>query len=136
MVFKAARHFQWYFNYIVMVSFISGGNRSTQRKSLTCRKSLTNFITKCCIDCTSPWAVFKLTTLVVIDADCTGSCESNFHTIMTAPFLLWKESLNTYTIVNSSSNINIWTTTSPWTIEHKKATAYGVGNPGPGLEQT
>jgi len=30
---------------------------------------------------------FKLTTLVVIDTDCTGSCKSNYHmiTIMTAP---------------------------------------------------
>jgi len=28
--------------YIVMVSFIGGGNRNTQRKPLTCRKSLTN----------------------------------------------------------------------------------------------
>jgi len=27
------------------VSFIVGGNRSTSRKPLTCRKSLTNFIT-------------------------------------------------------------------------------------------
>ena len=33
------RHFQQY------VSFIGGGNRSTCRKPLTCRKSLTNFIT-------------------------------------------------------------------------------------------
>jgi len=33
------RHFQ---QYIVAVSFIGGGNR---RKPLTCRKSLTNFIT-------------------------------------------------------------------------------------------
>jgi hypothetical protein len=31
-----------YFSYIVAVSFIGGENR---RKSLTCRKSLTNFIT-------------------------------------------------------------------------------------------
>jgi len=30
---------------ILAVSFIGGGNRSTQRKSPTCRKSLTNFIT-------------------------------------------------------------------------------------------
>jgi len=29
----------------VVVSFIGGGNRSTQRKPPTCRKSLTNFIT-------------------------------------------------------------------------------------------
>jgi hypothetical protein len=27
------------------VSFIGGGNRNTRRKPLTCRKSLTNFIT-------------------------------------------------------------------------------------------
>ena len=45
-------HFQQYFSdniiYIMAVSFIShngGGNRNTRRKSLTCRKSLTNFIT-------------------------------------------------------------------------------------------
>jgi hypothetical protein len=38
-------HFQQYFSYIVAVSFIVGGNRSTWRKPPTCRKSLTNFIT-------------------------------------------------------------------------------------------
>ena len=26
---------------------------------------------------------FKLTTLVMIDTDCTGSCKSNYHTITT-----------------------------------------------------
>ena len=36
---------QQYFSYIVAVSFIGGGNQSTQRKPQTCRKSLTNFIT-------------------------------------------------------------------------------------------
>ena len=36
------RHFQQYSSYIVVVSFISGGNRSTQKKPLT------NFITYCC----------------------------------------------------------------------------------------
>jgi hypothetical protein len=41
MVFK--HHFQQYFSYIVAVSFIGGGNRGTQRKPLTCRKSLTKF---------------------------------------------------------------------------------------------
>ena len=39
------RHFQQYVSYNVAVSFIGGGNRSTQRKPPTCRKSLTNFIT-------------------------------------------------------------------------------------------
>jgi hypothetical protein len=38
-------HFQQYFSYIMAVGFIDGGNRNTQRKPLTCRKSLTNFIT-------------------------------------------------------------------------------------------
>jgi hypothetical protein len=32
-------------NYIVAVSFISGGNQRILRKPPTCRKSLTNFIT-------------------------------------------------------------------------------------------
>jgi hypothetical protein len=36
---------QQYFSYFVAVSFIGGGNQSSQRKPLTCRKSLTNFIT-------------------------------------------------------------------------------------------
>ena len=31
--------------FIVAVSFIGGGNQSTQRKPPTCRKSLTSFIT-------------------------------------------------------------------------------------------
>ena len=33
-----------YFSYIVGVSFIGGGNRSTRRKTLTCHKLLANFI--------------------------------------------------------------------------------------------
>ena len=69
---------------IVQVSFIGGGNQSTQRKAQTCHKSLTNFITKCCIEYTSPWAGFELTKLVVIGTDCTGSCKSNYQTIMTS----------------------------------------------------
>ena len=67
------RHFQQYFRYIMKVSFIGGGNWSTRRKPQTCRKSLTNCITQCCIDHTLPYVgLFVLTTLVVIDTDCTG----------------------------------------------------------------
>jgi len=43
--------------YIVAVTLISGGNRSTRstrRKPPTCHKSLTYFITQCCIENTSP----------------------------------------------------------------------------------
>ena len=31
--------------------------------------------------CTSPWSRFELTTSVMIDTDCKGSCKSNYHTI-------------------------------------------------------
>ena len=37
-------HFQQYFSFILAVSFIGGGNRTTRRKPPTCRKSLRNFI--------------------------------------------------------------------------------------------
>jgi hypothetical protein len=39
------RNFQQYFSYTTAVSFFGGENWSTQRKPLTCHKSLTNFIT-------------------------------------------------------------------------------------------
>ena len=42
MVFNATKQ---YFSYIMVVSFIGGGNQSNWRKPLICRKSLTNFIT-------------------------------------------------------------------------------------------
>jgi hypothetical protein len=45
MAYGDSRHFQKYFSYILVVSFIGGGNRSTQRKPPTFCKSLTNFIT-------------------------------------------------------------------------------------------
>jgi len=51
------------------------------RKPLTALKSLTNFITLCCIEYTLPWGGFKLTTLVVIGSDCKGKV--NYHTIIT-----------------------------------------------------
>ena len=81
--FGAQYHFQQYFSYIVAVNFNGGGNRRTRRKPLTHRKSLTNFITKCCIEYTSPWMGFELTTLAVSGTDCTDSCKSNYHMIMT-----------------------------------------------------
>jgi hypothetical protein len=63
-------------SYIVVVSFNGWGNR---RKPPTCRKSPANFITYSCIEYTSPWTGFKLTTLVVIDTDCI--CSVNTSTI-------------------------------------------------------
>ena len=72
-----------YFNYIMAVCFIGGGNRSTQRIQPTCYKSLTKFNTICCIEFTSPLAEFELTILVMIGTDCICSCKSNYHTITT-----------------------------------------------------
>jgi hypothetical protein len=45
LVYGVQCHFQQYISYIVVVSFIGGGNWNTRRKLLTCGKSLTNFIT-------------------------------------------------------------------------------------------
>jgi hypothetical protein len=63
VVYGVHRNFQQYFSYIVVVSFIGGGNWKIRRKPPTCRKSLTNVITKCCIEFTSP---------VVMGTDCIG----------------------------------------------------------------
>ena len=91
------------FSYIMAVSIIGGGNRSIRRKTLTCRKSLTNFITQCCIEQSAPCAGFELTTLVVIGSVCTGSCKSNYHTIMTTTAPKNKE-YSTSVIQSAKSN--------------------------------
>ena len=54
---------------MVVVSFIGGGNRSSQRKQLTCRKSLTMRMLH----------RVQLTNLVVIGTDCTGSVKFKYH---------------------------------------------------------
>jgi hypothetical protein len=41
-----------------------------------------------------PWAWFELTTLVVIGTDCTCSCKSNYHPIMTTTALVLYKSLS------------------------------------------
>ena len=54
--------------YIVAVSFIGGGNRSTwKKKPPTCHVAL---------------AEFELTTLAVMDTDCIGSFKSNYQAII------------------------------------------------------
>jgi len=53
----------------------------------TCRKSLTNFITWCCIEDTSAWAGYEITTLVVKGTACISNYKSNYHTITTVSFL-------------------------------------------------
>jgi len=82
MVYGVWPHFQQYFSYIVAVSFICGGNRSTWRKPPTCHKS-NKLYHIMFIEYTSPWTGFELTTLVVIDTDCICRCKSNYHIIAT-----------------------------------------------------
>ena len=67
----------------MVVSFIGGGSLSTRRKPSICYNSLTNLITKCYIEYTSPWAGFDLTTSAVICTDCTCSFKSNYDAITT-----------------------------------------------------
>jgi hypothetical protein len=76
------------------VSFIGGGQRSTWRKPPTYLKSLSNFITLCCIKYTLACVGFELTTLVVIGIDCICSHESNYHMISTtmATSTCWRRS--------------------------------------------
>jgi len=62
------------FNNISVILWL--GNMSTQIKPPTYCKSLSNFITKNCIECTSR---FELTTSVAIGTDSTGSWKSNYH---------------------------------------------------------
>jgi hypothetical protein len=46
---------------------------------------------KCCIEYTSPWVEFELTTFVMIgnSTDCIGSCISNYHTMKTTTALCY-----------------------------------------------
>ena len=70
-------HFQQYFIYIVQVSFIGGGNRSTQ-DTTTNLPQVTDKLHHIMLH----RAGFEFT-LVVIGTDCIGSCKSNYHMIMT-----------------------------------------------------
>ena len=81
-----SKEFQQYFSYIMTISFIGGGNQSTQRKPPTCHKSLTHFITQCCIEYTS-W----------IGTESIDSCKSKYHTISTTTTLVWPLSKNDIT---------------------------------------
>ena len=83
-------------NILVEVSFIGLGNRNAHRKPPSCRKSLTNIITKCFIECIPSWYGFQLTTLVVTGTDCIGCCKSTYNTITTALFMCFKITVHIY----------------------------------------
>ena len=77
-----------------MVSFIGGGNRSTRRKL---RPTANHwqiyhiFLYRVHL----VWSGFELTTLVVIDIDCIGSCKPIYHTATGSYHIgLFKETIN------------------------------------------
>ena len=76
-------NFQQYFSYLVVLTFIGGGNRSTRRKPPTFRKWLIKPYHILLYRVHLTLAGFELTTLVVIGTECTDSCKSNYHTITT-----------------------------------------------------
>ena len=86
--------FSTIFRFIVAVSFIGGGNRSTWIKPQICHKSLTNFITYCCIGYTSSWTGFELTTVVVIGTGYKG--KSNYHTMTTTTVPIFYRCIRTH----------------------------------------
>ena len=71
------------FRNIVAVSFIGGGNWSTQRKPPTC--CISDKLYDIMLYAYPARVGFALTTLVVLGSDCIGSCTSNPPTITTAP---------------------------------------------------
>ena len=62
------------------LSFIGGGNGLPEENHPPAASHCQS-LSQCCIEYTSPWVVFKLTTLVVICTDCIVSCKSNYHAI-------------------------------------------------------
>ena len=85
------RFASWYLTSLsTTLQLYRGGQFYWWRKPPTYRKSLTHFITKCCIEYTSPLTWFELTTLVVIDTYYTGSCKSSYNTITTTTSLVFK----------------------------------------------
>ena len=78
-------------DYRIGICFFSAKHAVVSSKS----KSLTNFITKCWIKYTLPWAWFELSTLVVIDTDCLGS-KFNYYTITT---MMAPDNFEEYTLI-------------------------------------
>jgi hypothetical protein len=86
-IYKLWNYEKIIFKFIVLsiALAIPGNNLSIIRETTLIKKRLViktyNFESN--RECSKGWAEFELKTLVVIGTDCTGSCKSNYHTIMT-----------------------------------------------------
>jgi hypothetical protein len=77
-------------------------------------KHISNFIIWLCIEYTSPWTGFELTTLMVIGTDCTGSCKSNYHTIMTKEWATRPHKISSNNkLSNTTQKTKHWATRTP-----------------------
>ena len=69
------------FSYIVVVSFIGGGNRSTLRKPST-YQSHWQILSHNVASSTPRLSGIRTHNLMVIEPECIGSCKSNYRAIM------------------------------------------------------
>ena len=77
---------------------------------------------------TSPWLRFELTTLVVIDTDCLGSCKSNYYTI-TATASPLNNHVGIHQIMEHHKCNNFWETIIIISLWHDKYwRGWGVPN--------
>jgi hypothetical protein len=83
------RLFQQYFNYIVEVSFIGGGTRSTRRKPPTCLSHWQTLFHNVVSSTPRHQGGSELTTLEVMDTDCIGKYNYNTSTATMVPVICY-----------------------------------------------